>query len=54
MIMLSYNKLTTPVLRHTVIGLMCWAGYTNIAAAYRRFAAQPAAALYLIGVALEN
>jgi hypothetical protein len=41
-------------LRNTVIGLMRWAGYTNIAAACRRFAAQPAAALHLIGVALEN
>ena len=29
-------------LRNTVIGLMRWAGYTNIAAACRRFAAQPA------------
>jgi predicted transposase YbfD/YdcC len=41
-------------LRNTVIGLMRWAGYTNIAAACRRFAAQPAAALHLIGIALEN
>jgi predicted transposase YbfD/YdcC len=41
-------------LRNTVIGLMRWAGYTNIAAACRRFAAQPTAALHLIGIALEN
>jgi predicted transposase YbfD/YdcC len=41
-------------LRNTVIGLMCWAGYTNIAAACRRFAAQPTADLQLIGIALEN
>jgi predicted transposase YbfD/YdcC len=41
-------------LRNTVIGLMRWAGYTNIAAACRRFAAQPRAALHLIGIALEN
>lgn len=41
-------------LRNTVIGLMRWAGYTNIAAACRRFAAQPRAALHLIGVAREN
>ena len=41
-------------LRNTVIGLMRWAGHTNIAAACRRFAAQPQAALHLIGIALEN
>jgi predicted transposase YbfD/YdcC len=41
-------------LRNTVIGLMRWAGYTNIAAACRRFAAQPALALGLIGIELEN
>ena len=41
-------------LRNTVIGLMRWAGHTNIAAACRRFAAQPSAALHLIGIALEN
>jgi predicted transposase YbfD/YdcC len=41
-------------LRNTVIGLFRWAGYTNIAAACRRFAAQPALALDLIGIALEN
>jgi predicted transposase YbfD/YdcC len=41
-------------LRNTVIGLMRWAGYTNMAAACRRFAAQPTAALHLIGIALEN
>lgn len=41
-------------LRNTVIGLMRWAGDTNIAAACRRFAAQPWAALALIGIVLEN
>jgi hypothetical protein len=41
-------------LRNTVIGLMRKAGYTNIAAACRRFAAQPAVALELIGLPLEN
>jgi len=41
-------------LRNTVIGLMRWAGYTNIAAACRCFAAQPVLALALIGIALEN
>jgi hypothetical protein len=41
-------------LRNTVIGLMRWAGYTNMAAACRRFAAQPMAALHLIGITLEN
>jgi hypothetical protein len=41
-------------LRNTVIGLLRWAGYTNIAAAGRRFAAQPDLALSLIGITLEN
>jgi predicted transposase YbfD/YdcC len=41
-------------LRNTTIGLLRWAGHTNIAAACRRFAAQPAQALALIGIALEN
>jgi predicted transposase YbfD/YdcC len=41
-------------LRNTAIGLMRRAGYTNIAAACRRFAAQPALALELIGLQLEN
>jgi hypothetical protein len=41
-------------LRNTVIGLLRRAGYTNIAAACRRFAAQPALALALIGIELEN
>jgi predicted transposase YbfD/YdcC len=41
-------------LRNTVIGLMRWAGYTNMAAACRRFAAQPRTALHLIGIELEN
>jgi predicted transposase YbfD/YdcC len=40
--------------RNTVIGLLRWAGYTNIAAACRRCAAQPTLALELIGIALEN
>jgi predicted transposase YbfD/YdcC len=41
-------------LRNTVIGLLWWAGETNIAAACRRFAAQPAQALALIGIEFEN
>jgi predicted transposase YbfD/YdcC len=41
-------------LRNTVLGLMRWAGYTNMAAACRHFAAQPTAALRLIGITLEN
>jgi hypothetical protein len=41
-------------LRHTVTGLMRWAGYTNIAAACRHCTAQPTAAWHLIGIALEN
>ena len=45
---------TFAALRNTVIGLIRWAGHTNIAAACRRFAAQPQAALHLIGIVLEN
>jgi predicted transposase YbfD/YdcC len=41
-------------LRNTIIGGLRWAGYTNIAAACRQFAAQPRATLHLIGIALEN
>jgi predicted transposase YbfD/YdcC len=41
-------------LRNTTIGLLRWAGHTNIAAACRRLAAQPTQALALIGIALEN
>jgi predicted transposase YbfD/YdcC len=41
-------------LRNTVVGLMREAGYTNIAAACRWFAAQPALALALMGIELEN
>jgi len=41
-------------LRNIVIGLMRSAGHTNMAADCRRFAAQPRAALHLIGIALEN
>ena len=41
-------------LRNTAIGLLRAAGYANIAAACRRFAAQPDLALALIGIALEN
>jgi predicted transposase YbfD/YdcC len=41
-------------LRNTAIGLLRWAGHTNIAAACRRLAAQPAQALALIGLELEN
>jgi hypothetical protein len=40
--------------RNTVMGRMRWAGHPPIAAACRRFAAQPRAALHLIGIALEN
>src|SRR5688572_26772689 len=41
-------------LRNTVIGLLRWAGHTNIAAACRQLAAQPVQALGLIGITLEN
>lgn len=41
-------------LRNTAIGLLRWQGYTNMAAACRQLAAQPAKALRLIGIALEN
>jgi predicted transposase YbfD/YdcC len=37
-------------LRNTTIGLLRWSGERNIAAACRRFAAQPWAALALIGI----
>lgn len=40
--------------RNTALGLMRWAGETNIAAACRRFAAQPWSALALIGIITEN
>ena len=40
--------------RHTTIGLVRGAGSGNIAAAGRRFAAQPERALTLIGMKLEN
>ena len=41
-------------LRNTAIGLLRWAGHSNIAAACRQLAAQPAQALALIGIELEN
>jgi predicted transposase YbfD/YdcC len=41
-------------LRNTAIGLLRWAGHSNIAAACRQLAAQPAQALALIGIKLEN
>jgi len=41
-------------LRNTTIGLLRWAGHTNIASACRRLAAQPVQALALIGIELEN
>src|SRR5207302_8704835 len=41
-------------LRNTAIGLLRWAGHTNIAATCRQLAAQPAQALALIGIVLEN
>jgi predicted transposase YbfD/YdcC len=40
--------------RNTAIGLMHWAGETNIAEACRRFAAQPWSALALIGIQPDN
>ena len=40
--------------RNTAIALMHWAGETNIAAACRRFAAQPWSALTLIGIRPDN
>jgi hypothetical protein len=40
--------------RNTAIGLMQWAGETNIAVACRRFAAQPWSALALIGIRPDN
>lgn len=40
--------------RNTAIGLMRWAGETNIAAACRRFAAQPWSALALLGITPDN
>jgi Transposase DDE domain len=41
-------------LRNTAMGLLRRAGHTQIAAACRRLAAQPAQALALIGIILEN
>src|SRR2546428_6752451 len=41
-------------LRNTALGLLRWAGHTNIAAACRRLAAQPAQAFALIGIEFEN
>jgi predicted transposase YbfD/YdcC len=41
-------------LRNTAIGVLRWAGHTNIAAACRQVAAQPTQALALMGIALEN
>jgi hypothetical protein len=41
-------------LRNTTIGLLRWAGYTNMAAACRRLAAQLVQALALIGIVMEN
>jgi predicted transposase YbfD/YdcC len=40
--------------RNTAIGLMHWAGETNIAAACRRLAAHPWSALALLGIAPDN
>jgi predicted transposase YbfD/YdcC len=40
--------------RNTAIGLMHWAGEANIAAACRRFAAQPWSALALLGITPDN
>jgi predicted transposase YbfD/YdcC len=41
-------------LRNTTMGLLRWAGYSNMAAACRLLAAQPVRALALIGIQLEN
>ena len=41
-------------MRNTVIGLMRKTGETNIAAACRKYAAQPRAALALIGIFADN
>jgi hypothetical protein len=41
-------------LRNTVIGLLRSAGERNIAAALRRLAGQPTAAMALIGIHVEN
>ena len=41
-------------LRNTALGLLRWAGHTNIAAACRQVAAQPLQALALMGIALDN
>lgn len=41
-------------LRNAAIGLLRWAGHTNIAADCRRMAAPPAQALALIGIEFEN
>jgi hypothetical protein len=41
-------------LRNTTVGLLRWAGHTNMAAACRRLAAQPVQALALIGIEMEN
>jgi len=41
-------------LRNTVMGLMHWAGHTNIAVAYRRFTAPLALALDLTRIVLGN
>ncbi|HEY5472522.1 MAG TPA: ISAs1 family transposase, partial [Candidatus Limnocylindrales bacterium] len=41
-------------LRNTAIGLLRLSGQTNIAAACRHFAAQPWAALQLIGIQLTS
>lgn len=40
--------------RNTALGLLRWAGETTIAAACRRFAAQPWSALALIGIRPDN
>ena len=41
-------------LRTTAIGLLRGLGATNIAAATRRFAAQPALALAAVGLPIDN
>jgi DDE family transposase len=50
----THNTPCMAALRNTAIGLLRWAGYTNIAATCRQLAAQPTQALALIGIILEN
>lgn len=51
---LAAAAMCTAALRNTTIGRLRGADYANIAAACRRFAAQPDLALTLIGITSEN